>query len=120
LIDVCPGLVAGRQIWKLNGCWAGGACAVPNIENQKPLTHRRLPYLARSLNPLAGALLGLASKTSRIGELPHIGTAKKYASLYRQAQCDIEGMQMPGWMVEIAVAVVVAIGLIWSVAVMAY
>jgi hypothetical protein len=64
------------------------------------------------------AFLGLASKTSRIGELPHIGTAKKYASLYRQAQCDIEGMQMPVWMVEIAV--VVAIGLIWSVAVMAY
>jgi hypothetical protein len=55
-------------------------------------------------------------KTLRICELPHIGAARKYASPYRQAQRDIEGMQMRAWMVGIAI--VVAIGLIWSVAVM--
>jgi hypothetical protein len=45
-----------------------------------------------------------------------LGPRKKYASPYRQAQRDIEGMQMRAWMVGIAI--VVAIGLIWSVAVM--
>jgi hypothetical protein len=35
---------------------------------------------------------------------------------YRQAQRDVEGMQMRAWMVGIAV--VVAIGLMWSVAAM--
>jgi hypothetical protein len=58
----------------------------------------------------------LPQKILRIGELPHIRAAKKYASPYRQAQRDVEGMQMRAWMVGIAV--VVAIGLIWSVAVM--
>jgi hypothetical protein len=45
-----------------------------------------------------------------------LGRRKEYASPYRQAQRDIEGMQMRAWMVGIAI--VVAIGLIWSVAVM--
>jgi hypothetical protein len=58
----------------------------------------------------------LPQKILRIGELLHIRAAKKYASPYRQAQRDVEGMQMRAWMVGIAV--VVAIGLIWSVAVM--
>jgi hypothetical protein len=51
----------------------------------------------------------------RICELPHIGTAQKYANPYRQAQRDAEGMQMRAGMV---VGIVVAIGLIWSVAAM--
>jgi hypothetical protein len=59
----------------------------------------------------------LATKNfAHLCELPHIEAAKKCASPYRQAQRDVEGMQMRGWMVGIAV--VVAIGLIWSVAVM--
>ena len=58
--------------------------------------------------------LTFASRNLRICELPHIGTAKKYAKPYRQAQRDVEGMQMRAWMVGI----VVAIGLIWSVAAM--
>jgi hypothetical protein len=58
----------------------------------------------------------LLQKTLRICELPHIGAARKYANPYRQAQRDIEGMQMRAWMVGIGV--VVAIGLMWSVAVM--
>jgi hypothetical protein len=60
--------------------------------------------------------MSLLQKTLRICELRHIGAARKYASPYRQAQRDIEGMQMRAWMVGIAI--VVAIGLIWSVAVM--
>jgi hypothetical protein len=39
---------------------------------------------------------------------------RKYASPYRQAQRDVEAMQMRAWMVGIAV--VVAISLIWSFA----
>jgi hypothetical protein len=49
-----------------------------------------------------------------IGELPHIGAAKTMRTPYRQAQRDVEGMQMLAWIV----AVVVAIGLIWSFAAM--
>jgi hypothetical protein len=56
----------------------------------------------------------LLQKILRICELPHIEAAKKYAKPYRQAQRDVEGMQMRAWMVGI----VVAIGLIWSVAAM--
>jgi hypothetical protein len=56
----------------------------------------------------------LLQKILRICELPHIGAAKKHANPYRQAQR--EGMQMRAWLVGIAV--VVAIGLIWSVAAM--
>jgi predicted tellurium resistance membrane protein TerC len=37
---------------------------------------------------------------------------------YRQAQGDVEGMQMRARMAGIGIAVVVAIGLIWSVAAM--
>jgi hypothetical protein len=48
-------------------------------------------------------------KVLGICELPHIGMAKD-----RQAQPDVEGMQMLAWIM----AVVVAIGLIWSVAAM--
>src|SRR6516164_11381343 len=58
----------------------------------------------------------LLQKILRICELPHIEAAKKCASPYRQAQRDVEGMQMRAWMVGIAV--VVAIGLIWSFAAM--
>jgi hypothetical protein len=61
-------------------------------------------------------LPSLLQKILRIRELPHVGAAKKYASPYRQAQRDVEGMQMRAWMVGIAV--VVAIGLIWSIAAM--
>ena len=39
---------------------------------------------------------------------------RKYASPYRQAQRDVEAMQMRAWMVGIAL--VVAISLIWSIA----
>jgi hypothetical protein len=49
-------------------------------------------------------------------ELPHIGTAKNMRAPIRQAQREAEGMQMRAWMV--GMAVVVAIGLIWSVAAM--
>jgi hypothetical protein len=48
-------------------------------------------------------------------ELPHIGTAKNMRAPIRQARREAEGMQMRAWM---GIAVVVAIGLIWSVAVM--
>jgi len=41
---------------------------------------------------------------------------RKICEPYRQAQRDVEGMQMRAWMVGIAV--VVAIGLIWSFAAM--
>ena len=47
-------------------------------------------------------------------ELPHIGAAKKYANPI--GKLNVEGMQMRALMVGIAV--VVAIGLIWSIAVM--
>jgi hypothetical protein len=46
-----------------------------------------------------------------------MGAAKKYANPYRQAQGDVEGIQMRAWMAA-GMAVVVAIGLIWSVAAM--
>jgi hypothetical protein len=49
-------------------------------------------------------------------ELPHIGAAKNMRPPLRQAQRDAEGKQMRAWMV--GMAVVVAIGLIWSVAAM--
>jgi hypothetical protein len=45
-----------------------------------------------------------------------LGRRKNVRAPNRQAQRDVEGMQMRAWMVGIAV--VVAIGLIWSVAVM--
>jgi hypothetical protein len=48
-------------------------------------------------------------------ELPHVGAPKNMRALFRQAQRDAEGMQMR---IAIGIAVVVAIGLIWSVAVM--
>src|SRR6516225_10787689 len=83
-----------------------------------PLTARRallVPECRRWAQ--ANAVLGPCfKKFLRIRELPHIGAARKSASHYRQAQRDVEGMQMRAWMVGIAV--VVAIGLIWSVAVM--
>ena len=46
-------------------------------------------------------------KNFGICELPHIGAAK-----HRQGQRDVERMQMLAWII----AVVIAIGLIWSVA----
>jgi hypothetical protein len=61
--------------------------------------------------------LGLCFKNLGICELPHVGAAKKYANPYRQAQRDVEGMQMRAWMAA-GIAVVVAIGLMWSVAAM--
>ena len=48
-------------------------------------------------------------------ELPHIGAGKNMRPLLRQSQRDAEGKQMRAWM---GIAVVVAIGLIWSVAAM--
>jgi hypothetical protein len=48
-------------------------------------------------------------------ELPHIGAPKNMGALFRQAQRHAEGMQMR---LGIGIVVVVAIGLIWSVAVM--
>jgi hypothetical protein len=44
-----------------------------------------------------------------------LGRPKVCEPLFRQAQRDAEGIQMRAWM---GLAVVVAIGLIWSVAVM--
>jgi hypothetical protein len=52
----------------------------------------------------------------RICELPHIEAAKEYATPIGKAQRDVEGMQMRAW--TVGIAVVVAIGLIWSVAAM--
>src|SRR5262245_34037581 len=61
-------------------------------------------------------LPSLLQKILRIRELPHVGAAKKYARPYRQAQRDVEGMQMDegkgGSDMEDA------IGLIWSTAAM--
>jgi hypothetical protein len=49
-------------------------------------------------------------------ELPHNWGGKKMRAPIRQAQRSAEGKQMRAWMVGISV--VVAIGLIWSVAAM--
>ena len=54
--------------------------------------------------------------SGQLCELPHIGMAKNMRAPIRQAQREAEGMQMRAWMV--GMAVVVAIGLIWSVAAM--
>jgi putative heme degradation protein len=48
-------------------------------------------------------------------ELPHIGAPKNIGALFHQAQRDAEEMQMR---IGIGIAVVLAIGLIWSVAAM--
>jgi hypothetical protein len=48
-------------------------------------------------------------------ELPHIGGPKNMGALFRQAQRNAERMQMR---LGIGIAVVLAIGLIWSVAAM--
>jgi hypothetical protein len=45
-----------------------------------------------------------------------LGRRKNMRNAYRQAQCDVEGVQMRAW--TVGIAVVVAIGLIWSVAAM--
>ena len=58
----------------------------------------------------------LLQKILRICELPHIEAAKKCAKSLSASSTRVEGMQMRAWIVGIAV--VVAIGLIWSVAVM--
>jgi hypothetical protein len=58
----------------------------------------------------------LLQKILRICEPPHIRAAKKCASPYQQAQHETEGMQMRA--LTLGIAVVVGIGLIWSVAVM--
>jgi hypothetical protein len=61
-------------------------------------------------------LHGLCFESLRICGIPHIRAATKYANPYRQAQPDVGGVQMRALM--LGIAVVVAIGLIWSVAAM--
>jgi hypothetical protein len=51
----------------------------------------------------------------RTCELSHVGAAKDMRPPFRQAQRDVAEMQMRAWM---GIAIVVAIGLIWSVAAM--
>jgi hypothetical protein len=53
--------------------------------------------------------------SGQLCELPHIGAPKNMGVLFRQAQRNAEGMQMR---IGIGIAVVVAIGLIWSIAAM--
>jgi hypothetical protein len=53
--------------------------------------------------------------SGQLCELPHIGALKNMGALFRQAQRNAEGMQMR---IGIGIAVVLAIGLIWSVAAM--
>ena len=54
-------------------------------------------------------------KILRIVNCLTLGRRKICDLLFRQAQRDVEGMQMRAWM---GIAIVVAIGLIWSVAAM--
>src|SRR4029450_3213926 len=69
-----------------------------------------LPAIGRPRAP------GGREVSGQLCELPHIGAPKNMGALFRQAQRDAEGMQMrPG--IGIAV-VVVAVGLIWSIAAM--
>jgi hypothetical protein len=58
----------------------------------------------------------LLQKTLRICEMPHIGAATNMRPLLRQAQRRQRGMHMRS--TSIAIAIVVSIGLIWSVAAM--
>jgi hypothetical protein len=58
---------------------------------------------------------GFSGRAAQGCELPHIAAAQNMRPLFRQAQREAEGNQMRAWM---GIAVVVAIGLIWSVAVM--
>jgi hypothetical protein len=57
-----------------------------------------------------------AKKLCSICELPHIGVAKDMRAPFRQAQRRQRGMHMRS--TSIAIAIVVAIGLTWSVAAM--
>jgi len=65
-----------------------------------------------NISVAARKLAGLA-KILGICELPHIQAARNLRR-YRPTQCDLEGCKMPAWII----AVVVAIGLVWSVAAM--
>jgi hypothetical protein len=71
------------------------------------LTPRNLPHLAQP--PREGGEVPVNC------ELPHIGAPKNMGVLFGQAQRDAEEMQMR---IGIGMAIVVAIGLIWSVAAM--
>jgi hypothetical protein len=53
-------------------------------------------------------------KALGIRELPHIGAAKNMRTTYRQALRDVGECKMLAWII----AVVVTVGLIWSVAAM--
>jgi hypothetical protein len=72
------------------------------------LTPRNLPHLAQP--PREGGEV-----SGQLCELLHIGGPKSMGALFRQAQRDAEEMQMR---IGIGIAVVLAIGLIWSVAAM--
>jgi hypothetical protein len=67
--------------------------------------------------PTAVHSSAFASKTWASVNYLTSGRQKNMRLPYRQAQRDVEGMQMRAWM-PAGIAVVVAIGLIWSVAAM--
>jgi len=76
-----------------------------------------LIHRASSLAAISFAFLGPCfKKFCALVNYLTLGRRKNVRAPNRQAQRDVEGMQMRAWMVGIAV--VVAIGLIWSVAVM--
>jgi hypothetical protein len=66
------------------------------------------------LPQMGGAWRAVALRKSRTVNCLTLGW-RKICTLFRQSQRDAEGKQMRAWM---GIAVVVAIGLIWSVAAM--
>ena len=96
---------------------SGAARPVPQ-RREAGVGDRRLDHI----RPRAQRRIQRSARIRRSGakfpvncELPHIGAPKNMRALCRQAQRDAEEMQMR---MGIAIAVVVAIGLIWSIAVM--
>ena len=78
--------------------------------------HRRFPRGHRAPPQPHAAAPHRGEVSGQLCELPHIGVPKNMGALFRQAQRgDAEEMQMR---IGIGIAVVVAIGLIWSIAAM--
>jgi hypothetical protein len=82
-----------------------------------PQNHRRFPRGHRApRGHLAQPPREGGEVSGQLCELPHIGEPKNMGALFRQAQRgDAEEIQMR---IGIGIAVVVAIGLIWSIAAM--
>src|SRR5262249_28606837 len=92
---------------------ARGSARLPSIVSLRASPGAARGYCRRQLLANAAGFLAFLSIILRICELAHTSSAKTM-SPYGQAQCDIEGMEMLAWIM----AVVVGIGLIWSVATM--